>query len=131
MEVQNLDDGMDTVEQLTPSEGSRETVSSIEIGGQSILWKGRATTHGQPVLAEIHDEETAGSPQFISARLEEPLDDEQLKIGKDDTSRVDPTHQPVLFWTNVSLIMKSHFISCPKEVFHCTKRRNVFSGTNG
>ena len=32
----DFDDGMDTVEQWTPPEGSGGTVSSTEIGGQSI-----------------------------------------------------------------------------------------------
>ena len=77
----DLDDGMDTVEQWTPPEGSGETVSSTEIGGQTILWKGRGTNNGQPALAEIPDEETFGSPQFETARLEGPLDDEEENIG--------------------------------------------------
>ena len=54
-----------------------ETVSSTEKGGESNLWTG--TNHRQPALDEIPDEETAGSPQFKSARLEEPFDDEQEK----------------------------------------------------
>ena len=31
-----------------------------------------------------------GNPQFKSARLEEPLDDEREKIEEEDTSRVSP-----------------------------------------
>ena len=120
---------MDTVEQLTPPEGSGGTVSSTEIGGQPILWKGRGTNNGQPAPAEIPDEETAGSLQLTRARLEGPLDDDQQKIGgkrhitdlsrgntDDEESRRDPTHQPVQFWTNVSMIVKSHFTNCPKEI---------------
>ena len=72
---------MGVVEQLTRPEGSGETVSSTEIGGQSILWKEHAPDHGQPALAEIPDEEAAGSP---------PLEDEQEKIEEDDTSRIGP-----------------------------------------
>ena len=73
----DLDDGMDTGDQSTLSEESGETVSSTEKGGESNLWTG--TNHRQPALDEIPDEETAGSPQFKSARLEEPFDDEQEK----------------------------------------------------
>ena len=29
------------------------------------------------------------------------------------------------------MIVKSHFINCPKEMFPHTKRRNMFSGTSG
>ena len=112
---------MDAVEQITPLVGAGETTSSTEI------------PFG----------ETAGSPQFKRARLEEPLDDKQEKIEEDDAPRIcreetlmtqnpgDPLNQPVLFGTNVSMIVKSHFINCPKEMFPCTKRQNVFSGTSG
>ena len=61
------------------------------------------------------DEETAGSPQFGIARLEEPLDDEQEKSGEDDPSRIGPEE---------TLMTKNPDVPC-------TKRRNVFSGTNG
>ena len=73
---------MDTVEQLTPPEGPVEIVSSTEIGGQSILWKGRATSDGQLALADIPDEETAGSVHFKRARLEGTLKTNRRKLGK-------------------------------------------------
>ena len=81
---------MGTGGQLTPPEELGETVSSKEIGGQSTLWKERGTNDGRPVPVEIRDEETAGSPQFKRARLEESLDNEPEKMGEDDTSRISP-----------------------------------------
>ena len=75
------------------------------------MWKERGTSRGQPALAEIPDEDSAGSSK--RARLEESLDDEPEKMGEDDTPRISPEetlmtknperprHQPVLFWTNV------------------------------
>ena len=77
------------------------------------MWKERGTNLGQPALAEIPDEESAGSSK--RARLEESLDDEPEKMGEDDTSRIRPEetlmtknpgrppHQPVLSWTNASM----------------------------
>ena len=85
-----MDDGKDTVDQLTPLEESGETVSSTDIGGQSILWKERGMNHGPPALAEIPDEETAGSPQFKRARMEKPLEDEQERTGEDETEQIGP-----------------------------------------
>ena len=117
----DLNDGMDTEEQLNPLEGAGETASSTE----------------------IPDRETVGSPEFKSARLEEPLDEEQEKIEEDDASRIspgetlvpknpgNPQHQPVLFWTNVSMVAKSHFTNCLRGMCQCTKRQNVFSETSG
>ena len=57
---------------MTPLEGARETESSTEIGGQSVSWRRREESIGQQNLAEIPFGETAGSPQFKRARLEEP-----------------------------------------------------------
>ena len=71
------------------------------------------------------------------ARLEEPLDDEQEKnwAGRNRTDRSrGHTHddqQQDQFWTNASMIAKYHFIKYPKEMFPCTKKRNVFNGTSG
>ena len=76
----DLDDGVETGDQSTPSEESGETVSSTESGGQSILWKERGTNHRQLALDEIPDEETAGNPQFKRARLEEPLTTNRRKL---------------------------------------------------
>ena len=84
----DLDDCMGTGDQLTPPEESGETVPSKEIGGQSTLWKERRTNDGQPAPVEIPDEETAGSPQFKRACLEESLDNELEKMREDDTSRI-------------------------------------------
>ena len=64
----DLDIGMDAVEQMTRLEGAGETASSTEI------------PYG----------ETAGSPQFKGVHLEEPLDDEQEKTGEDEAELVGP-----------------------------------------
>ena len=76
---------MGTADQLTPPEESGETVSSKEIGGQSTLWKERGTNNGQPVTIEIPDEETAESPQFKRARLEESLEDDTSRVSVEET----------------------------------------------
>ena len=86
----DLDIGMEAAEQMTLLEEARETESSTEIGEQSTLWKERGTNHGQQASAEILDEETGGSSQFVRARLEETLDNEPEKMGDDDTSRISP-----------------------------------------
>ena len=65
-------------------------------------------TLGQQNQADAPDGETVGSPEVQKARLEEPLEDEQEKIGEDDASRIsseesmmtknpgNPPHLPVL-----------------------------------
>ena len=79
---------MEQVEHMTPLEGARDTASSTEIGGQSISWRRRGESIGQQALAEIPYGETAGSPQFKRARLEEPLENEHEKTGEDETERI-------------------------------------------
>ena len=64
----DLDDGMDKVEQLNPLEGAGETASSTE----------------------IPERETVGSPELKRARLEETLEDEQEKTGRDETEQIGP-----------------------------------------
>ena len=81
---------MGVVGQMTPSEGAGATASTTEIGGQSTLWKEHAPDHGHPALAEIPDEETAGSPQFKRARLAESFEDEQEKAGENETEQIGP-----------------------------------------
>ena len=85
----DLDSGMDAVEQMTPLEGAGETASSTEIGGQSSSWRRRGASVGQQALAEIPHREAAGSPQFKRARLE-PLNDEQEKTGEDEPELIGP-----------------------------------------
>ena len=74
----DLDIGMEAVEQMTPLEEARETESSTEIGEQSITWR-----------TEFPHGETAGSLCSKRARLEEPLEDEEEKTGV-DRCREDP-----------------------------------------
>ena len=63
----DLNIGMDAVEQMTSLEGARETASSTEIGGQSISWK--------DVEREIS---------------RSPLRNKQEKTGEDETERIGP-----------------------------------------
>ena len=68
----DFNDGVGTGDQSTPAEGSGETASSTE------NWRAINFVEGarNESRAEIPDEETAGSPQFKRARLEESLEDE-------------------------------------------------------
>ena len=59
---------MYTVEQLNPLEGAGETASSTEIPHR----------------------ETVGSPELKRARLEDTLEDEQERTGRDETEQIGP-----------------------------------------
>ena len=76
-------------------EGTRETASSTEIGGQPFseeTW-GEYWTAGSgrnPLTGKL-----PGSPQFKRARLEEPLENDHEKTGEHETERIGPEDMPM------------------------------------
>ena len=95
------------------------------------------------IQTKIPTEETGGSPQFKRPRLEEPLEDEQGRTGEDETEPIDPENIPMtknpekpnsstassILDKRQCVIAKYHFIDYPRPMCPCTKKRNVFSGT--
>ena len=86
----DLEIGMDAVEQMPPLEGAAETASSTEVGGQSSSWRGHGASLGQQALSEIPYGETAGSPQFKKGSSGGPLEDEHERTGEDETELIGP-----------------------------------------
>ena len=82
---------MDAVEQNDPLWNEQEKQRhQPKIGGQSMPWRRRGESTEQQALAEPPHGETAGSPQFKRARLEEFLETEQEKTGEDETELIGP-----------------------------------------
>ena len=83
--------------------------------------------------------ETAGSPQFKRARLEEQVDDEQEKTGRDETELAGPEDtlmtksqgEPNSSTASSILDKRQYDRKTSFRQLLCTKKRNALNGTSG